>query len=235
MRELAHSGRPLCEAISGVTIVVTMTLADTLRTQMQSRGVSIRELARLSGVSKSYVDALLAGTRRRVSLDKAEALARALDISVETLTGKPQPHYDTVIDLLQELTRRCESLGMEEVPVRGSVPCQGEPREQTGTTVIPKNMLDGEGGRVFALKCNEAMREERIDAGDDAIVDPGHDVTDVAQLYVLFVDGETVIRRTWRTGACLQVSPPVNGKESIPTADVKVLGRVVLTGRWQRR
>lgn len=232
---MPHSGRPLCKQIAGVTIVVRMTLADTLRTQMQSRGVSIRELARLSGVSKSYVDALLAGTRRRVSLDKAEALAKALDVSVETLTGKTQPHYSTVIDLLQELTRRCESLGMEEVPVRGGVPCQGEPREQTGTTVIPKSMLEGEGGRVFALKCNEAMREERIDAGDDAVVDPGHDVTDVAQLYVLFMGGETVMRRAWKTGTYVQVAPPVNGRDSIPAADVKVLGRVVLTGRWQRR
>lgn len=213
-----------------------MTLATTLREKVDSSGISLRELARQSGLSKSYIDALLAGTRSRVSLEKAQSLARVLGISVEELTGRPQ-RFDNVMDLLEELRRRCESLGMMEVPVRGYVPCQGEPREQTGTVVVPKSLVGGagEGGRVFALECCDPLADERIEIGDFVVVDPSNDdIDDLAHVYALYALGETCLRRAWRSGAHVLIAPHLQEQGSIPSDSVKVLGRVVLSGRWRR-
>lgn len=62
------------------------TFASRLRVVMLRRGLTAAELARRAEVSESAISLLLAG-RRAPSLDVARRVARALDVSIDSLAG----------------------------------------------------------------------------------------------------------------------------------------------------
>jgi len=210
-------------------------LSVVLKRLLHERNLSQRELARRTGVSTSYIAALLGGTRRRISMDKALPIARELNVSVETLTGVESPAYPSVSEMLDELKRRCEALDLVQVRVIGVVPSTAEVRGQYTPTQIelPRSKIREEGGSVFALEVAEALSEEGIDIGDYVVVAPDVPVDESGKMFVIEVEGSWTLARVRRAGSYLHVRPQVGGESSYPETSVTVIGRAVLGGRWR--
>lgn len=60
-------------------------LGRNLRRLREARGLSQNGLARASGVSQGFLHDLESGRRARATTDTAQALARALDVTVDEL------------------------------------------------------------------------------------------------------------------------------------------------------
>jgi hypothetical protein len=65
------------------------------------------------------------------------------------------------------------------------------------------------------------------------VIEPVSDVTESGGVYVIDIDGRTALRRAWRVGSHIHVRPEVGGATALQAADVTVVGRVVLGGRWR--
>lgn len=58
-----------------------------LREILLERGISQRELSRMSGVTQPHISVLLSGERRAPGVRTALKIAKALDVSVEEIWG----------------------------------------------------------------------------------------------------------------------------------------------------
>lgn len=202
-----------------------MELSERLRNYVDASGLPVVEVVRRSGVSKSYVEALLCGSRKRISVDKAKALAGALGVKLNELVNDEEPPATTA-ELVEELHRRMLASSMVDVPVRGCVPCYGETREQTGVMPIPKQLKGGRE-RVFVTEVGGIVEGERFQVGDRLVVDPGEDIGETGGVFVVFVEGQTVVRRAWRDGGDIHVRPDIGAAGVFPIGNVKVVGRVL--------
>jgi len=93
------------------------------------RGLSLRELARLSAVSHSQLSAIEHG-RTGTSVDNLVRIARALEVSLATLTGE---------DTRDAHTGR---LVEETAPYMGSIGREGERGHKVESAALPPGLTD---------------------------------------------------------------------------------------------
>ena len=80
---------------------------------------------------------------------------------------------------------------------------------------------------MFVLEVGGVVEGERFQVGDRVIVDPGEDIGETGGMFVVFVEGQTVLRRAWRDGGDIRVRPSIGAAGVFPIGNVKVVGRVL--------
>ncbi|MHB1357003.1 MAG: helix-turn-helix transcriptional regulator [Anaerolineae bacterium] len=87
-----------------------MSLSERLRSQLGMRGVGAGWLALRTGISRRYINALIAGDRISPSLEMAASIAQALGVSLEWLAGLPprtagtlQPDEEYLLSLYRSI------------------------------------------------------------------------------------------------------------------------------------
>jgi XRE family transcriptional regulator, master regulator for biofilm formation len=82
-----------------------------IRELRMERGISLTELAKISGISKSYLSFIERGKQKNPGIDVVEKIARALNVDVHSLLKGNQTQLDPahldqeVIDLAMEMSR----------------------------------------------------------------------------------------------------------------------------------
>lgn len=205
---------------------------ETLRAWRKRRGMSLDDLARASGVSKNYIQGFETGRKLNPSLKVVQALASALGVPVSTFTGEQALPVASVADALRELAERCRLLETTSVPLRGTV---GEVREHIVEYVeVPAARIKEGSSDVYALEVTHPLEDEGIDAGDIVVLVPEDAVNEGGGLYVVRIQGEQTLRRAWRVGSHVHIRPGLAGTTVFPAEAVRVVGRVVLGGRWRQ-
>jgi len=79
-------------------------LGKTLLSLLKKRGMTLAELARKSGISKSTLSGITAGAGDSIRLTHLKKISEALDVSVHELAyGEPDPLSPAPEELLTEL------------------------------------------------------------------------------------------------------------------------------------
>ncbi|MDV2988539.1 MAG: S24 family peptidase [Dehalogenimonas sp.] len=195
-------------------------------------GFSQRKLAELSGIDPSYIARLESNKAGGISLKTAEVLARALNVNPDVFFGvnqpKPKP-LDVLVADLRAVTSQLQEV--EFVPVFGFIPAGYpdlvEEEEATEYVPVPKDVIKGASGKVYALRVSgESLKGDGIESGDILIVEKGAAViegkifavrlgTDITAKH-LHIKGDQVILRA------------SNGEyHDIVVTQAEILGRVI--------
>lgn len=194
---------------------------ERLRERRMELGLTLEEVAKAVGVSKSTVLKWETGTIEDMRVNKAAALAQALNVSplwvigiTDSRSGPPR-------------TKR--------VPILGSI-AAGEPilaTEEYGEYVELSEDVPAD----FCLRVKgDSMIEARIQDGDLVFVRRQTTVEN-GQIAVVLVDDEATLKRFYRTKDGVILKPENSKYEPLffthrDFRQVRVLGRVVMFQSW---
>lgn len=111
-----------------VIAIMEETIGQRILKFLELRGISQRELARLSGVERVYINQLIHGKAKSVGIPIAQKLARGLDISVSELIGEEIPNSENssineaAESIIEKILEKYEKVETIKIPIRGSVP-----------------------------------------------------------------------------------------------------------------
>jgi len=151
--------------------------------------------------------------------------------------GRSKTFPASFADMLREMELYYESLGIVELPIRGTVP--GEPFSIRERAVkyypISKARLGGsEPDTLYALIVSgECFEVNNIYDGDVVIVEEIVGFED-GKMYIVKQDNELVIQRVYWIGDKIALVSPDGERQEFNASDVEIMGRVILSGRWTR-
>lgn len=197
-----------------------MKLSRSLKNLLQMRNMRPADLARAAGLYPSAVDKYLKG-KNVPSLDRASAIARALDVPIETLLSG---NVDETL------------LRAETVPVLGQIPAGPlaeaiENRE--GEVAVPEALLPAARGPYFALRVDgESMICAGVVPGSLAIFRQQPTVKN-GQIAAVIWEGEATLKRFYRYPEIIILQPanPAYVPTLIPRSQargLKIVGRLLL-------
>jgi len=140
-------------------------------------------------------------------------------------------------DMIREIERYYESIGIVELPIRGTVP--GPPFSNSKRVVkyypVSKARLAGaEPDTLYAMVVSgECFEENNIYDGDVIIVEEIAGFED-GKLYIVKYDNELGIQHIYWSGDKIALVSPDGKRQEFNASDVEILGRVILSGRWTR-
>lgn len=185
-----------------------MTIGENIRKLREERGLNQRELARLAGVSHSYVSDVERGDVTP-SLKFLEKVAAALGVSVSSLISRRSAQWEVI-----------------EVPVVGSVPAGGpviEEENLLGHMPLPKEFVKG---RCFALKVSgDSMQDVGIEDGDYVLVEMTHEAKN-GQTVVARIRNEVTIKRFYRINGQVRLEPANPRYRALTPSELEIIGVV---------
>mgnify|MGYP001627236046 CR=1 FL=1 len=185
-----------------------MTIGENIRKLREERGLNQRELARLAGVSHSYVSDVERGDVTP-SLKFLEKVAAALGVSVSSLISRRSAQWEVI-----------------EVPVVGSVPAGGpviEEENLLGHMPLPKEFVKG---RCFALKVSgDSMQDVGIEDGDYVLVEMTHEAKN-GQTVVARIRNEVTIKRFYRIDGQVRLEPANPKYRALTPGELEIIGVV---------
>lgn len=199
-----------------------MTMGDRIHWTRKRRGLTLEQVGKACGVSKSTVRKWEIGFIESMRADKVQKLADVLGTTIDyLLDGTPDP----------TLYKNVEALpNFYQVPILGDIAC-GAPalaeENFEGTAV-----LDGRVQADFALRCvGDSMINAHIFNGDLVFIKQQPDV-DNGQIAAVVIDNEATLKRVYKYANRLELRPenplfPVLQFEGPEMANVHILGRAV--------
>lgn len=199
------------------------------------KGSLVKELRLQLGLTQSGFAKLIGVSRGRISqieqsehnVVKAEVFARMVEVL------KTKPH----ILLNQPAPMDIPEEEVVYVPIIGFVPC-GIPfpcdENRDGYYPVCKSMLRGSmENNLFALRAsgNSLIGDEIID-GDYLVVDKEATFIN-GKIYILLFEENVVARHCYIEDDHMKLISSNGEYQDIIAEDVKVLGRVILSGKWQ--
>ena len=155
-------------------------------------GITNEELAARSGVPKSTIDKITAGTTDDPKLETVRAIARALGCSIDDLSDNPPIDNLDVFSLpgVEPMPK------MKRVPLLGTIAC-GEPILAVENIEDYINMPESLNCD-FALRCKgDSMINARIFDGDLVFIHQQPEVEN-GEIAAVLIDGETTLKRVYR-------------------------------------
>lgn len=217
-----------------------MNIGEKIRELRKRKGISPEKLGMLCDLSGAYIRKLEQGQNISITLTTAEKFSRGLGVPVSALLDTdslPPEEKRPVSELLRELSERLE---LVDIPLRGAVPA-GIPfavDQESGEFVsIPREMLGSTPPeKAYALKISgDSLIGDEIYSGDTAVVDSSScDIID-GKLYICRMDTECVARHVYKLNDHLRLQSSNGEYRDIEAKSVEILGRVILTGRWNKR
>jgi len=134
-----------------------MTLGEVVKKYRIERGLSQRELAKLSGLSPSFISLLEKGRYKFTSQATLDKLARALRIKPQILyevalqKTSPRARDADIPRSPEELLREVNALMCAHVPIRGSVPA--------GIPAVKEELFEG----YIAISKDELPTTRKLD------------------------------------------------------------------------
>ena len=206
-----------------------MNFNDRLKTLGTSRGLTLEQLAKKLGCSKSSVNMYERG-EREPSFEMLEAIADFFNVDIDYLLGKSdvknRDPYTAVIDAIETPIR---------IPVLGSVPA-GIPLEAIEDIIdyeeIPAEMA--RTGDYFGLRIRGNSMEPKISEGDVVIVRKQETVEN-GQIAVVMINGDdATVKKFYDTGAGITLvglnptfEPLTYTPDQVAQLPLRVIGRVV--------
>ena len=207
--------------------VALESISDKMKRLREAKGFTKYRLAKLSGLRESYIGQLEAGRVNHPRRDTLVALAKGLGVSPSVFfEDKPEPESDIkshpIGELIKEIQERYSALELVEIPIKGTIP-GSYPftiEKKPDSVSIVKELLGDEVrvGSLFALQvADDSYNNDGVFKGDTAIIDSSCKEPVKGKLYAVRANDTVTIRRA---GKALNIK------------DSKILGRVILTGRW---
>jgi repressor LexA len=206
-----------------------MNFNDRLKTLRTSRGLTLEQLAKKLGCSKSSVNMYERG-EREPSFEMLEAIADFFNVDIDYLLGKSdvknRDPYTAVIDAIETPIR---------IPVLGSVPA-GIPLEAV-EDIIDYEEISAEmarAGDYFGLRIRGNSMEPKISEGDVVIVRKQETVEN-GQIAVVMINGDdATVKKFYDTGAGVTLvglnptfEPLTYTPDQVAQLPLRVIGRVV--------
>lgn len=223
-----------------------MDLGTKVRQLRKEMGWTQQKLADKAGVGHAYISRLERDGLKNPSADILLRLARTLKVDINHLyeaagyiRKKRRMRNDgrrPLEAILREAQRRCELLETIEVPIKGKVPAPyPEPKEEAyyGYVLIPRELLAMTKGKVFARQVDSScLTDDGIYPQDYIIVDPDAPFVD-GQIYLVQLPKGLAAGYVYIAGDKLRVTSASGEVQEIDIIQAKLLGRVVLAGRWR--
>jgi repressor LexA len=199
-----------------------MTMGDRIRNLRKQRGLTLEEVGRACGVSKSTVRKWEIGMIDSMRADKVQKLVEILDTTIDyLLDGTPTP---TIYKNIEPMPP------MKVVPILGDIAC-GRPalaeENYEGTAVVDERVHAD-----FALRCvGDSMINAHIFDGDLVFIRQQPDV-DNGQIAAVVIDNEATLKRVYKYRNRVELRPenplfPVIEYEGEEMAAVHILGKAV--------
>lgn len=158
-----------------------------------------------------------------VSHELCYKLAKVLRTTTETLMGEPQTEgqQEPVIN----------------VPIVGFVPC-GTPfpsdQYREGYLEIPATLVAGKiNEHLYAVRASgDSLLGNNIQNGDYLVIDREADFVSGA-IYVILKGSDVMCRHCYQEGPTMKLIGSSGQYEPVPLEDIQILGRVILSGKWQ--
>lgn len=163
----------------------------------------------------------------------AHIFGKSVAFFTEGIDDLPSRSFETLLKELQGHHSLSETI---DIPFRGHAPLGHPSLEEEnveGHIPIPKSQLPTAGKHIYAIKAvGDSLTGSGINSGDAIIVDPDADMVD-GKIYVVRMENEVVTRHIYVEGKSVRLVATNDKYETIvPTAEVQVLGRVILSGNW---
>ncbi|MBU9722454.1 MULTISPECIES: helix-turn-helix domain-containing protein [Bacillaceae] len=75
-----------------------MTIGDMIRRRRKEKGISLSELSRMTGVSKSYLSYIERGMKQNPSIDVVKRIFHSLNLPITVLTSLEEENPKAVND-----------------------------------------------------------------------------------------------------------------------------------------
>lgn len=199
-----------------------MTMGDRIHQLRKQQKLTLEEVGKACGVSKSTVRKWEVGIIESMRADKLQLLANTLETTIDyLLDGVLEPTlYKNIEPMPQTKT----------VPILGDIAC-GEPvlaqENYEGLAVV-----DGRVHADFALRCvGDSMINAHIFNGDLVFIKQQPDV-DNGQIAAVAIDNEATLKRVYKYPNRIELRPenplfPVLQFEGEEMAQVHILGKAV--------
>lgn len=216
-----------------------MNIGESIKENRERRGLSQRELAKLAGLSGSFISRLEAGLYRLTSPDTVNSLAKALKIHPEELyraagiIKDSKAVYEIPQKTPDELVAELQVSMPVMIPIHGSIPA-GSPdtrEEETGDYIaITREELGSTRKNLQAFKVNgNSLEGDNIHNSDFIIVDPDTSIID-NKIYVIRLGNELVARHVKRLNDKLRLSSSNKHYQDIEVDEAIIIGRVIRAG-----
>ena len=196
---------------------------DRLHRLVKEQGLSLSALAKSIGVT---AESFYVGLKRpdwRPRPATLRLIAKALDTSPEyLLTGLRLGRNGTQLGTMVPL-----SAGLQQVPVFKITQVSagfGTPQFGTDQSLladdykhIPPELADGACGQLAMIKVSGDSMAPGIRNGDYVIVEQREDWHPQSKIYVLAIDGETLLKRVHRVGKRLKI---ISDNPAYPTLEL---------------
>lgn len=199
-----------------------MTMGERIKALRKRRGLTLEEVGKACGVSKTTVRKWEIGFIEAMRSDKLQALASVLDTDVDyLLDGTTTPVFYKNVEPMPET---------KVVPILGDIAC-GQPilAEENFEGIAA---IDGRVNADFALRCvGDSMINAHIFNGDLVFIKQQPEV-DNGQIAAVAIDNEATLKRVYKYPNRIELRPenplfPVLQYEGKEMADVHILGLAV--------
>jgi len=212
------------------------SFSERLRKAREAKGWTRRELARVSGVSDSYLTLLEHDKRKKPSYSIAKKISDAFDKPVGELFGdedeiKPPPDIEK---MLRDLGSALQGAVLVKIPLCGIVP-GGEPLTPLDSpleyVLVPQSLIKGTR-RPFAVKLSgESLEGYGVHSGDIMVIDPDAEVLD-GKIYIVLIGSETTAKKLYRENDRLRLEGSNGSTEIMSPHRVENLGKMIGHGHW---
>ena len=195
-----------------------MDIGDYIKGRRIELGLTQENLAKSIGVSKSAISRYESNDISNMGIDKAQAMAKALQIDpMVLLTGDTDYNKDNNIILLNKVKR---------IPILGSTAC-GEP-------ILAEENFEGYFAVDSLIKADFALYakgDSMVDAGiynGDLCFIKQQPTVENGEIAVVYMEGESTLKRIYKEeGAIILKAENKNYSPKIVKGDVKILGKLV--------
>lgn len=195
------------------------TIQERLKKVVEKSGYSTREIAQMTGFSKSAVQRYISGTSAKIPITFVSAVARVTSKSAAYIMGWEE-----------ELPDGLEPLPpTKQVPLLGAIAC-GEPilavENYEGYVSMPDTV-----SADYALRCKgDSMIGARINDGDIVYIRKQDDVEN-GEIAAVLIDDEVTLKRVYKTGQAviLQAENPAYPPRILTelSGTVRIIGKAV--------
>jgi repressor LexA len=218
-------------------------LGNLIKSLRFQKGLTQKKLAELLDITPQHLYRIETGDISRPSPELLKTIAGQLNVEIQTLrdameTDNPvQETADTLLTQLQMVVPRIQAYIPVNVPIRGIIPA-GVPdfiEEKTeGYIAVPREELNTSTRGLMALRVSgNSLEGDNIHDGDLVIVEPDSKFIN-GKIYIVRINNEVVARHVTRNDTGLKLTSSNGSFKDMEVTDAEILGRIILSGRWQK-
>lgn len=218
-------------------------ISERVRLLREQRNLTQKELAEGIGVTSQYITQIEKG--QRAGKFVLGQIANFLGVDIEVLYGgKPIPEYHqrALKHSLREALKRLEDMEVRELPILGHPPCgfplSTEENAEGYVTMLKDDLgyAREKPGLYALIASGNCLSNDGIVAGTKLIVDPTDiEVIDGKIYVVLTPENEVTVKHVYKYGNKIKLVPSNDKYKSLEYSQVKILGRVIISGNWEKR